>query len=226
MKTRIVLFICICFCMTHSYAQIIKDSVLWVTFPSGVTVCDSSYTSDKDINEIFAKHKVSSIIPIFPFAKSKFLQNTYQVDCSSAEGLYNEIQKNANLFTSCEYVYEPIPSYDPSDWMWYNTITNNITNDWLWYLVKINASQAWDITRGDPNVKIAVVESNNVDYNHPELISKIDPPYDFYNSSYTNNPPSDHATIVSSLIAAETADVGVTPQGSMASIGYKSKIMD
>ena len=105
MKNKFVLFVvCISLYMAYTTnAQIVKDNVLWVTFPSGVTVCDSSYTSDKNINEIFAKHKVTSIIAIFPFAKSKFLQNTYQVDCSSAEGLYNEIQKNANLFTNCEY---------------------------------------------------------------------------------------------------------------------------
>lgn len=225
MKNKIVLlFACIFLCMEYANAQII-DSVLWVTFPSEIIVYDSSYTSSNDINEIFAKQNVSSIIPVFPFAKSKFLQNTYQVNCNSAEGLYNEIQKNIGFFTYCDFVYEEVPMYDPSDWMWYNTVSNNITDGWLWYLVKINASQAWDITRGDPNVKIAVVDIGNVDYNHPELITKIDPLYDFYYPNSSTTPPSDHPTVVSSLLAAETADVGETPQGSMASIGYKSKIM-
>ena len=73
MKNKIVLlFACIFLCMEYANAQII-DSVLWVTFPSEIIVYDSSYTSSNDINEIFAKQNVSSIIPVFPFAKSKFL---------------------------------------------------------------------------------------------------------------------------------------------------------
>ena len=88
--------------------------------------------------------------------------------------------------------------------MWYYTVSNNITNDWLWSLVKIQAADAWDITKGDSTIKIAVVD-DGFDYLHPELQSKIYPPYDFY-TGIQEPTNKDHGTSVASILAAETVD--------------------
>jgi subtilisin family serine protease len=133
------------------------------------------------------------------------------------------ISEEKGLFSLCDRVYEPQNLYDPSDWMWYYTVSNNITNDWLWSLVKIQAADAWDITKGDSTIKIAVVD-DGFDYLHPELQSKIYPPYDFY-TGIQEPTNKDHGTSVASILAAETVDQGETPMGSMASIGYNSIIM-
>jgi len=145
------------------------------------------------------------------------------VTTQKAELLYERISVEKGMFSLCERVYEPQNLYNPSDWMWNYTVSNNITDDWLWYLVKIQAADAWDITRGDSTIKIAVVD-DGFDYQHLELQGKIDPPYDFY-SGIQETTTSDHGTSVASILAAETVDQGETSIGSMASIGYKSKIM-
>ena len=41
-----------------------------------------------------------------------------------------------------------------------------------WYFDAINTYQAWDITQGDPNIIVAVVD-NGFDLNHPELNGKV-----------------------------------------------------
>ncbi|MDD6186245.1 MAG: S8/S53 family peptidase, partial [Bacteroidales bacterium] len=97
----------------------------------------------------------------------------------------------------------------------------------MWYLVKIQAAEAWDITKGDPTIRVAVVEAGygaGFDYQHPDLQSKICPSYDFF-SGIQETTTYDHGTSVASILAAETADQGETATGSMVSIGYNSKIM-
>lgn len=47
-----------------------------------------------------------------------------------------------------------------------------------WALAKIEASGAWDQVRGDPSIKIAVVDTG-VDYNHIDLGSNVVKGYDF-----------------------------------------------
>ncbi|GBD92746.1 thermophilic serine proteinase precursor [bacterium BMS3Abin05] len=44
--------------------------------------------------------------------------------------------------------------------------------DRQWGLRKIEAEQAWDITRGDPSVLLAVIDTG-IDYNHPDLRKSI-----------------------------------------------------
>ncbi|NQS97052.1 MAG: S8 family serine peptidase [candidate division Zixibacteria bacterium] len=41
-----------------------------------------------------------------------------------------------------------------------------------WHLPSVNAPSAWDVTKGDPNVVIAIVD-NGVDWDHPDLLSNI-----------------------------------------------------
>ncbi len=51
-----------------------------------------------------------------------------------------------------------------------------------WYFNEVQAYQAWDITKGDPNVIVAVVD-NGFDLNHPEFKDKIVSPYDITTGS-------------------------------------------
>ncbi|MBO7141891.1 MAG: S8 family serine peptidase [Bacteroidales bacterium] len=51
-----------------------------------------------------------------------------------------------------------------------------------WYFNEVQAYQAWDITKGDPNVIVAVVD-NGFDLNHPEFKGKIVSPYDITTGS-------------------------------------------
>lgn len=83
-----------------------------------------------------------------------------------------------------------------------------------WSLDRIGATRAWDITTGNEQVKIAVVdffERNDLDI-HNELQGKIS-----YNPE---NLSKDHGQIVAGAIAAHT-DNGT----GIASIGFNSKVM-
>ena len=221
---KVLSIIVLLFVVGFTAGQILSDDKIWVTFADTATLLSSDKaTTNTSINDILNEYDVTSIAPLFPFAKTPFLRHTYEVTTQKAESLYVRMSREKGLFSLCERVYEPQHLYNPSDWMWYYTVSNNFTDEWLWYLVKIQAADAWDITKGDPTIKIAVVD-DGFDYQHPELQSKIDPPYDFY-SGVQETTNSNHGTSVASILAAETADQGETSIGSMASIGYKSKIM-
>jgi subtilisin family serine protease len=136
-------------------------------------------------------------------------------------GLLEQLNSSySKLFSNIELRPKPKLLYNPSDWMWSAYIAGE--NDWLWYLDKIQADQAWNITKGNPNVKIAVID-NGVDPNHPDIIGKINPSYDFYTGGAFT--VEDHGTSVVSLLAGETVEQGQTPNGIQASIGFNSKVM-
>jgi len=69
----------------------------------------------------------------------------------------------------------------------------------------INAPEAWEITTGDPNIIIAIVDTG-VDLNHPDLINNLVPGYDFYDDDNEPNDTDDvwaHGTMCAGLAGAE-----------------------
>lgn len=54
----------------------------------------------------------------------------------------------------------------------YGTTPNDFYNYDLWGLTKINAPQAWDITKGSDNIVVAVIDSG-IDYTHEDLAQNI-----------------------------------------------------
>lgn len=159
------------------------------------------------------------------FAKTEKLRNAFEffVD-SEVDTLFETLfsfNQSANLFYSVEKVIVPRFLSEPADHFW--ALTDS--TDYMWYLKKIQAEEAWNITKGDTSVKVAIVDSG-VDINHPDLIGKIDPPYDFYNGqTFTSNNYASHGTTVATLIAAETIEAGGSPNGQMPSIGWNTKVM-
>ncbi len=74
-----------------------------------------------------------------------------------------------------------------------------------WSLSKINAPMAWDITRGDSNLIVAVIDTG-ADLNHEDLSGKLVPGYDFVHN--TNVPMDDngHGTMTAGIIGAATGN--------------------
>ncbi len=81
-------------------------------------------------------------------------------------------------------------------------------------LDRIQASAAWDITKGNPDVIIAVLDSG-IALNHPEFAGRIVPGYDFVNSDADPSDDSGHGTHAAGIIAAAIDDhagvAGVCP---------------
>lgn len=77
-----------------------------------------------------------------------------------------------------------------------------------WYLNAIEASSAWDITRGSKDITVAVVD-NGFNLNHPEFKDKIVMPYNVWTHDRTIFPlEEDHGTHVAG-IAIGNADNGI-----------------
>jgi thermitase len=62
---------------------------------------------------------------------------------------------------------------------------------------------AWDITKGNSGQEVAVLDTG-VDYNHPDLDSKVLLGYDFVDNDYTPYDLNGHGTHVAGTVAAET----------------------
>jgi len=107
----------------------------------------------------------------------------------------------------------PNDEYFPMQWHLHNTGQSGGTPG-----ADIRAPEAWEITTGDPNIVVAVVDSG-VDSNHPDLVNNVVPGYDFLDNDDQPTPSLDywgnaHATACAGLIVAQgnnrTGVAGVT----------------
>jgi subtilisin family serine protease len=176
------------------------------------------------LDKIFKQFHVKTFTQLMPFARTASLRDVYEVACDcDAVQLKAALEKQARgVVTKIRRVEQPIALYDPVDYMW-----GGAPPDWLWNLRKIQANLAWDLTRGDPKIKIAVIDTV-FDSGHPDLVTKMVPAYDPA-SGIPNTTCSVgqnfHGTATASVAAAETVDVGGTAIGQLASVGYKCGLL-
>lgn len=210
---------------TSSKAQTIEvNDKFWVMSSSPSTEQGvDEFTNNSQVNGLLASYNVSRYEKALPFAKTPALQKVYEVECDcNIDSLMNNLQSRfSNLYSGFKRLdYEKIALYDPIDWMWYVH-----ADDWLWHLKKIQADLAWDITTGDPNVKTAIIDTD-FDIGHPELTGEIHPLFDPYDSiPFGCNPSHGHGTAVASYVSGETAEVGGTSNGQLASVGFNTKMI-
>lgn len=157
-----------------------------------------------------------------PFYKASDsqLQRTYLLhfkNIKAVDSLISALKKNKNVVYA-----EKAPLFHifftPND-KYYNS--SPIYN---WYLNVIKAGKAWDIQKGNPHIKIAILD-NGIYVNHPDLQSKIVAKIDLANNDNDPTPPKktlewSHGTHCSGLAGAATNNsIGI------ASIGYKVSLM-
>ena len=201
-----------------AFAQTARTA--WLLFPSEqdiISMRDGRTTlKNTEYNDFLEKADIKTIRRSFPYSKNDTLRRLYTVSIVEEKIpiLFSEKRiERAYIQEDCE----DIVLYDPSDAFW--PLTTDST--YLWHLKKIQANLAWNITKGSPDVKIAIIDTW-FDINHPDLINQMYVTYDpldnqpFYSSASHNN----HGTTVASLAAAET-DGG----GDLASVGFNSKII-
>jgi subtilisin family serine protease len=177
----------------------------------------------KDLQPLYDKYSIDSIVPVYWFAKSEYLKRVCRVYHSSSADLVME--EIANKYSSTiQSVYmdnqQTILLHNPVDYFW--TVTS--PDDFLWHLRKIEANKAWDITLGDPNVKVAIIDAGHPDIRHDDIRGKVFPEYDFYTGKLFTN-FNEHGTSVVSFLAAETAQEGTTAHGPLPSIGFNTRVM-
>ncbi len=87
-----------------------------------------------------------------------------------------------------------------------------------WNLEKINLEAAWDISRGSPDIRVAVIDTG-LDMSHPDLPVNIVSPSNECPGDSTMSDDDGHGTHVSGIIAASTNNAigvaGVAPNVSL-----------
>jgi hypothetical protein len=167
---------------------------------------DGTLTSkNSELNSLFTQLNVNSITKAFPAAKSEALVNVYEISCTCDENdLLQGIARKSTLFLNPTLA----PTYEslevPND---YSTV---FSNDYALNL--INAQGAWDITRGDTSVVIAISDAN-YHLGHEELVGKYNYVTPNSNTDYS------HGTAVATTAAGNTNNyLGKS------SIGYNSRL--
>jgi serine protease len=199
----------------------IKDNAK-ISLPAKKGVVD--WTQCNLLDKIAAKHTVTALKKPFYEANDPILQLTYMLEFSDYVGIEDIL---ADLRNSSDIEYaEPVPlfylTYVPNDPYYGYTASFSANADW--HLDVINAAQAWDITKGDPDVLVAVLD-NAIWTDHPDLINKVAKKIDLADNDTITTPGTmdyafSHGTHTSGLVAAETDNnVGV------ASIGYNTRLI-
>jgi hypothetical protein len=209
-----------------AFSQELIEGKLWVVATSEEVKpqSNSNRTLSLQLNQLFDDYGVYSYSPAFQNAKNELLKNTYEVKFNgSTETFYTLLSTQftgAFSHIKIHYETEDISVYDPVDWMWADP-----NNEWMWHLERIKAGQAWDITLGDPNVTIAILDTD-IDIGHPDIASEILLPFEPYDSTqFDCNPSNSHGTTVASFATGETTEIGQSPNGQLASIGFNTRFI-
>jgi subtilisin family serine protease len=106
---------------------------------------------------------------------------------------------------------DPAVAYAEPNWIYRAQATpNDPRYGQLWGLAKINAPGAWNITKGSPAVKVAVVDTG-IAADHLDLAANVVPGYDFVQGDADPRDFNGHGTHVAGTIGARGDNgVGVT----------------
>lgn len=188
--------------------------------------------ANKNISKLFEVDSIISpwiqnVRQSFPYSQDEMLKRVYYLDFSCPRKQIEEHMDKLPWIEEIMPIEKPNEDmlYTPTDYFW--KVTKTSDPKYLWHLTKIEAEKAWDITKGDPNVRIAVID-NGFDATHPDLIDKIIYDYDPYEPNKKFRPGgcigNGHGTTVASFVAASTDD----PESSLAqlaAIGFDCKIV-
>ena len=197
------------------------------------------------LNDFFNKIQVENILQKFPEETNtitKGAQIGKQIDLSSIyEITYNteiDLEKAINQLYETGVVQYAVPHYIPH--LLYTPNDSNVISK-QWGLAKIAAFAGWDISKGDTNTVIGIVDTgvqldhpdlkDNIKYNYNDPIDGIDNDHDGYIDNFRgwdlgqkdNNPTANsnyHGIHVAGIAAAST-DNGK----GIAGVGFKCKFL-
>lgn len=181
-------------------------------------------TDNAELNAVLAVHKVGSYRQAYPFSEIPKLLAVYELRCTGCYPVeLMAALEQTGVVSKVRQIAAPIPldngnpgGYDPADGLWEHA------QDLLWHLVITEADLAWNMTRGDPDVLVAVVD-NGFDTNHPELRSKMSA-LDPSTGLRLTIGGEDHGTATAVMAAGKTAESGATWVSEMPSVGFNTSV--
>ena len=104
--------------------------------------------------------------------------------------------------------------------------SNDPKSRWQWALGKIQAREAWAVSRGRSAVKLAIVDTG-IDYDHPDLAGRVDKGRDFINNDDDAKDDQGHGTHCAGIAAASTGNgvgiAGLAPDVSLIAVKVLSR---
>lgn len=220
------------------------DSIVGYTIPIGnleQTINPENMdllSAEYMVGDSIATEKMSNsfYIKLHDVADTTLLQelveetNTYligQVPC--AHKWYKIMVANSTMNNSLEtsnYFYETGLFADVDPGFIFHFESNSVNNTQYnsqWALPAINAYDAWNYTKGDPNVTVAVIDSD-LEMEHPAFLNtNFVHPYDCSTKHSDIGAYGNHGTKVAGIIAANPNDsimAGIAPNVSIMPIVY------
>lgn len=154
--------------------------------PNEVIVGYKESVSSAQTQTLMQDAQVLSLTPLSAKDESSILENTYLIKLSegvSAVEKANEFSKNPAIsFAEPNFIFKP------------QLVPNDPDFPNQWGLKKINTESAWDLSTGQNQVRVAVLDTG-IDRNHPDLSETV---------SGDTQIISDHGTKVAGAIGALT----------------------
>jgi subtilisin family serine protease/photosystem II stability/assembly factor-like uncharacterized protein len=202
------------------------DGEIYFRLKAGAALKAQGVNGVVAINQVAPLAKIKSMYQLTrvvrPFYKTTDpkLQRTYLLyfkDIDDVDSLIRTLEKDKNIvYAEKAPLYHIF--YTPNDPKYASSVLNR------WHLNVIQATKAWDLQKGSPKIKIAIVD-NAMDVAHPDLKTKFVAKIDLANHDDDPTPPKknmdwSHGTHVSGLAGAAT-DNGI----GVASIGFNVSLM-
>jgi hypothetical protein len=144
---------------TFSFAQ--YTNRVWVTV-NDPAILDVSRESQ--FRQLVQEQSVGVITRAFPNAHTPSLQKVYELGCNCDNTVLEEKLKSVEGVSGPVAVYDAVTLYVPDDY--------NVAFATDYALDLISAQGAWEYTHGDPNVMLAITDTD-FDVTHEELAGKI-----------------------------------------------------
>lgn len=208
------------FCDGRIYFKI-KDNYTHPLIPSqeGKEKSIANISKVDFLQKVASQYNFTNLTQPFTVNRDQRLLLTYELDFSN----YKEVDSLIHYLKNLDFIEyaEKVPLqrllYKPNDPLYNTTIFNY---NWKWWLDKVNAENAWDITKGSSSVKVGIID-NALWTSHPDLSNQVTGQYDFADNDSDVNPPAggtnaqqyywSHGTHISGIIAAvQDNNIGIT----------------